>query len=96
MSNTHSLSTMFYETVESKEINVAYAGERIGELHSMTEGFLSVCRAGLEGDFACAESGILLVFIATLEDMKRRLSEIYPMESGEAVIREATTRKPGK
>ena len=91
MNKAQSLSTMFYETVESKEINVAYAGERIRELYDMTGGFLSLCRAGLKGNLVCAEEdGILLVFIATLEEMERRLSEIYPMDKGEEVIRELT------
>ena len=91
MSNTHSLSTMFYETVESKEINVAYAGKSIEELYDMTDGFLAICRAGLAGNLPCVdadEHGLYLVFIATLEGMKRRLAELFPMDKGEPVMRE--------
>ena len=50
------INSMFYETVEDKEINVAYAGDRIAELHSMAQGLLGLCRTSL-GDGLFSNEG---------------------------------------
>ena len=97
MSKAQSTSDIFYETTASKEVNVSYVGECIMDIHDTAQGLATLCRAGLKDHiFIVEEIGIVLVIIAVLDDMRKKLLEIYPQDSGEPVIREAATRKPGK
>ena len=89
---TTSNDVFFYETVNSMEVNVSYAGKRIRELHDMAQGLAALCHAAIRDDLFCIEScGTVMVIASAAEKMQNIAMEIYPMQNGVEVIREVAS-----